>query len=214
MDPTVRKRSRDPHPMNSITTKTMRKNKILEEMTTPAQLTNTEILSTPRPADNNVEVETSSDQNENICPENELDIIIKCDLTVSDSDSEMEEGETKSDNSDNDVPKCNDLVNLDDNITDKLSTNDLNSGMKKSKSVIINTDANTVLEYVPESLSRRERKFPEYNPTRKTEEYKTPSVPTHQALYDLWKIVRNCDQFIGDHMERAMLQAGYLKPRN
>lgn len=214
-DPTVRKRHRELHPMNRISTKSMKKSKIQQELPAPQVNNEEEEIITP-PSDD-PEIELLNDPKETDNFDTNIDNIIKCDLTVSDSESELEEGEMKPDKSVNNTlttieSEC--PVNPTENKLTICPSNDLNSGSKKAKSVVINTDANTVLEYTPENLNRRERKYPEYNPTKKNEEYKVPSVPTHQVLYDLWKIVRNCDQFIGDSMERAMLQAGYLKPRH
>lgn len=211
MDPTVRKRHHDPHPMNCINTKSMKKQRTHDEMTNKTPSTTEE-----NPCETTTSDEETTNKTTNEPLENDLDNIINCDLIVSDSDSELEEGESKSDCSDDTVTldHISDNTNSPtDNNTKVTPCNDLSTGMKKPKSVVINTDANTILEYVPENISRRERKYPEYNPTRKSEEYKVPSVPTHQVLYDLWKIVRNCDQYIGDAMEKAMLHAGYLKPR-
>lgn len=218
MDPTVRKRSRDPHPMNCIKTKSMKKTMIENTKTVPYPTTQEPNLKVNiiSPGEENSKSENMTQSDTNIF-NNDIDEINNCDLTVSDSETDLEDGVLNTKKSDRNMGNSD--IDADNSQVEKMvephdmSNNDLNSGKKKVKNVVINTEAYTVLEYVPECTTHREHKYPEYHPTRKNEEQKVPSVPTHQVLYDLWKIVRNCDQYIGDPMEKAMLPAGYLKPR-
>lgn len=209
MDPTIRKKPREMHPMNQIKTKTMKKNAGDPISKTEPQPDPTKNLT---PIDNHIE-------NDCVITEFEPTItdftqVVNDDLSISDNESDTDELEL---NSETIASTIDDDTNQTENTAEKTSI--IKGAMcsdlipKKTKNVVINTDANTVLEYVPESLNCRDRKYPEYRPTRKTEEHRTPTVPTHQILYDLWRMVRNCDQYIGDQMETAMLHAGYLKPR-
>lgn len=105
MDPTVRKKSRDLHPMNRIKTKTMKKSSMNISVKETA----------PRTPETSPSITTTADIDcliTNVKPiENDKSVkdytkIVNDDLSISDSESELEEGELKTKNNNTNSEKA------------------------------------------------------------------------------------------------------------
>lgn len=148
--------------------------------------------------------------------------IITSDLNVSDSESDPEDGEIL------DIHVETDTVSPLDSEKSSPSAKPTRSETRQtppstssSATTLKLEEDDNPKEYIPAYVTRKPTHIPDYHPTRRStredprrEFNKRPTVPTYQILFDLWRMVRNCDQYIGSEMERAMLHAGYLKPKS
>lgn len=150
---------------------------------------------------------------DSIPPTSDINTITN-DLVVSDSDSEPEEGEIL----DIDIGSRNISPEKTDQVPTipQIACEDTKPHLPKPSTSTTRLEE-TKNEYIPAYVTRKPTHTPDYKPTRRTgreDPNKRATVPTYQILFDLWRMVRNCDQFIGAQMEKAMLQAGYLKQKN
>lgn len=129
---------------------------------------------------------------------------ISRDLVISDSDSEPEEGEIL----DIDIGSSNispvkteqtpkiPLVICEKEHQNHSRPSTSTNGLEELKSN----------EYIPAYVTKKPTHTPEYHPMRRTgrEDFnKRATAPTYQILFDLWRMVRNCDHYIGTQMEKS-----------
>lgn len=212
-EPTIRKKQRTQHPMNTILARRLEairdaKNKVLPVI---CNLSDSEDDQDPEPPAPTKSIPSPVS--------NDLDLSIS-------SDSSIEEGEISEpsmcNNNNNSVSNSatvsatkNDLDNSSDSDSDtsskastssetsvKSTSNEIkpvNHKQEKPCSVNFDLSANKICEYIPDNISKH---APSYVPTPIVRTaVNTGSVPGKDILFDLWQIIRKIDQGIGRDLE-------------
>lgn len=223
-DPTIRKKRRTEHPLNTILAK--RLEVIQEAKNKPPPVV---CHLSDSDSDNEQEPPSPSPKNQSSTVSTDLNLSIS-------SDSSMEEGEilepsknnNNNDNGDS-APVTPQLDLVSDSGSDTSSNSKSSSETSESrykpvskipieqkqvkpKCVNFDLNATKICEYGPESTSKV--KPPVYTPTPIVRpQGSSGSVPRKDILFDMWQIIRKIDQGIGRDLEFSMIKRGFLKAR-